>query len=75
MLSLLAYVEGHNTSVFTRVEFDAEIAKMRDAIKLIQEIGPDERRAFGIYEANTGTPPDEDMAYYLRALIVGLSLH
>jgi glyoxylase-like metal-dependent hydrolase (beta-lactamase superfamily II) len=71
----LRYVEGHNTSVFTRVEFDAEIAKMREAIKLIQEIGPDERRAFGIYEANTGTPPDEDMAYYLRALIVGLSLH
>jgi glyoxylase-like metal-dependent hydrolase (beta-lactamase superfamily II) len=69
------YVEGHNPVVLTRAEFDEEISMMREAVEVIQEIGSDEEKAFATVAASTGRPPDENMAYYLRALIVGLSLH
>lgn len=67
------YVEGHSSKVFTRAEFNEEISKMREAAHLIAEIGPDEETAFGMVTAKTGNAPDEDLAYYLRALIAGFT--
>jgi len=65
------YVEGHESKVYTRAEFEEEISKIREAVKLIEETGADEEKAFALFEAKTGETPDEDTAYYLRALIAG----
>jgi len=67
------YIEGHESKIFTRAEFYAEISKIRHCVKLIEEAGADEKQAFTLFEEDTGKVPDEDTAYYLRALINGES--
>ncbi len=66
------YVEGHEAKVMIRAEFDDYITKMREAAQLVEAIGADEEKVFAAAEAKTGSPPDEDSAYFLRALIAGL---
>lgn len=66
------YVEGHDSKVSTRAEFDEYTSKMREAAKVIEAIGADEEKAFALAEAKSGEAPDEDTAYFLRALIAGL---
>ena len=66
------YVGGHEP-VSTRAEFDACTDKMREAAKLVEAVGADEGKVFAAAEAKTGEPPDEDTAYFLRALIAGLA--
>jgi len=68
------YVEGHEAAVSTRAEFDALTSKLREAMALVDLVGPDERRVFSAAAAKTGAPPDEDTASFLRALIAGLTL-
>lgn len=67
------YVEGHQSIVSTRANFHEQILKMRTSIQVVEAIGPDEDKAFAAIESQTGKQPDEDEAYYLRALITGLS--
>lgn len=67
------YVEGHDAKVSTRAEFDLYTSKMREAAQLVQAIGADEGKVFAASEEKTGAPPDEDTAYFLRALIAGLA--
>ncbi len=66
------YVEGHEPAAATRAQFDALIAKMRQAAKVVEAVGADEGKVFGAMEAKTGETPDEDTAIILRALIAGL---
>ena len=72
-LNAASYVEGHAPNISTQSEFKKEISKMRYAIDLVREAGPDEKKVFTVFEETKGVPPDEDSAYYLRALIKGLS--
>jgi len=67
------YVEGHASKVINQAEFNEDIAKMRRAAEIIEVTGSDEEKAFAMFKENTGEVPDEDTAYYLRALIIGLS--
>jgi glyoxylase-like metal-dependent hydrolase (beta-lactamase superfamily II) len=66
------YVEGHEAKVSTRAEFDDYTTKMREAVQLVEAIGADEEKVFAAAKAKTGSPPDEDSSYFLRALISGL---
>ncbi|MEM0970666.1 MAG: hypothetical protein AAGJ31_15030 [Verrucomicrobiota bacterium] len=54
-----------------RPEFEGDLLKMRNAVEVIQETGTDEDRAFARYKERVGELPDEDAAFFLRALIVG----
>ena len=67
------YVEGHYSKVATRADFNEDISKMREAAKMVKEAGPDEKKVFAMIEANTGEVPDEDYAFFVRALITGLA--
>lgn len=67
------YVGGHEPTVSTRAEFDAYTAKMQEAARLVNLVGADEGKVFSAAAAKTGAPPDEDTAYFLRALIAGLT--
>ena len=67
------YVGGHDSTVATRAEFARYTDKMRQAAKLVGAFGADEGKVFAVAEAETGQPPDEDAAYFLRALIAGLA--
>ena len=69
------YIEGHESKIITRAEFLNEASKIRVAAKIVEEAGSDEKKAFTHFEAQTGEPPDEDSAYYLRAFIAGLVKH
>ncbi|MEO8397497.1 MAG: MBL fold metallo-hydrolase [Chloroflexota bacterium] len=66
------YVEGHNPEVMTRAQFEDMTGKMKLAMTLIEAIGANEAAVFAAVEAQTGQPPDEDAAHFLRALIAGL---
>ena len=66
------YIEGHSRKVFTRDEFNTEIAQMREAVEIVEESGANEEKAFALVEAKTGEAADEDWNYYIRALIAGL---
>lgn len=67
------YVGGHDSTVATRAEFAKYTDKMRQAAKLVEAFGADEGKVFAAAEAETGQPPDEDAAHFLRALIAGLA--
>ena len=61
------YIEGHTETVMPKAEFDDLVGKMRQAVALVDEFGPDEQAAL----AQLGTPPDEDTADFIKALIAG----
>ncbi|MEP7293576.1 MAG: MBL fold metallo-hydrolase [Chloroflexota bacterium] len=68
------YVEGHGSKVMNRTEFEELTGKMRRAGTLVQEFGANEAAIFAEHQAQTGTTPDEDTEYFVRALIAGLEL-
>lgn len=64
----------HSLPLVAWAEFDALTGKLREAMALVDLVGPDEGRVFSAAAANTGASPDEDTASFLRALIDGLTL-
>jgi len=68
------YVRGHDSAVLTRTEFARLVVKMRLAVKLVEEFGPDEGAVFSAAKERTGETPDEDLAYFLQRMIAGLIL-
>ena len=67
------YVEGHESKVFKRSEFEEEVSKIREAAQIIEDSGNDKEKALALFQAKTGETCDEDMAYYLHAFIAGLA--
>lgn len=68
------YIEGHNPEVMTRAQFEDRIAKMRTAGALIEQFGlagASEADVLMAAEAELGAPLDEDVDYYLKALLAG----
>ena len=66
------YVEGHNPDVMTKAQFENMTGLMKLAMALVAENGDDENAVFAAVEAQTGQPPGEDAAYFLRALMAGV---
>jgi len=54
------YVEGHESKVFRRTDFEEEVSRIREAAQI------------ALFQAKTGETFDEDIAYYLHAFIAGL---
>jgi hypothetical protein len=68
------YIEGHNPDVMTRAQFETRIDQMRTAGALIEQFGVDgagEDTVLQAAEKHLGAPLDEDVAYYLKALLAG----
>jgi glyoxylase-like metal-dependent hydrolase (beta-lactamase superfamily II) len=65
------YIEGHNPRAMTRAEFEAMVEKIRLAGTIVQQIGADEAAVAAALEAQIGQPLDEDMLYFMRALVAG----
>ncbi|MGC6427698.1 MAG: MBL fold metallo-hydrolase [Akkermansiaceae bacterium] len=62
------FIEGHEEKVISPGDFQEEVALMRSAIEIVSESGPDRQAALSVFQRNHGQDPDEDMAFYLRAL-------
>lgn len=64
-------VEGHNRAVMDATAFRQMLALMRAVGMLVQQFGADEAAIFAAVAAQTGQLPNEDVEYFVRALIAG----
>ena len=66
------YIEGHEPAALPREAFLQELEKMRAAVRIVDEAGADEARAFDVARRKLNRSPDEDEETYIQGLIVGL---
>ena len=68
------YIEGHNPTVMTRLEFEEMADKMRLADKLIEQLGTDAAAVLKAAQTQIGQPLDADTEYFIHAFIAGRAL-